>query len=347
MLRRSPARLVAWIAFAAFAAFQDVCVAAPAEGSRPPAPVVPDAPAVPAPPSPAVVSAPAPLSESLSGPAKEAYEAARILMNNQDPAGALTKYRVAYDASGDPRLLFDMAVCERDLRAYARMQSLLLRYEHDAGQSLSAAQKDDIGAALSAIRTFVGTIVVTAAEPGVSITVDGEAVGATPLPAPVLLDLGKHTISAKKSGFDPFDRTVEIAGGDEIPVAVVLSPAVHPARLHLVADPGATIILDHTTVARGRFDGTTAPGLHEVQVTAPGKKPYLASLDLHDGETRGLQVTLEDDNRGVSPWLLVAGGTALAVGAVVGGYFLFRTHDEPATAPMGTIPPVILRFGER
>jgi hypothetical protein len=83
-------------------------------------------------------------------------------------------------------------------------------------------------------------------------------------------------------------------------------------------------------------------------VTAPGKKAYTASLDLRDGETRGFQVTLEDDH-GVGPWPWIAGGTALAAGMIVGGYFLFRPHDEPAAAPTGTLPTVVIPgfFGAR
>src|SRR5438309_5535686 len=79
----------------------------------------------------------APLAESLSGPAKEAYESAGVLLNNRDWPGALNKFQEAYELSKDPRLLFNMAVCARDMKAYARTQQLLLRYEHEAGNKLS------------------------------------------------------------------------------------------------------------------------------------------------------------------------------------------------------------------
>src|SRR5258708_2035721 len=74
------------------------------------------------------------LADSLTGAAKEAYEFGRMLRNNQDWAGALRKFEQAYSLSSDPRLLFNMAICARDLRAYARMQQLLKRYEQDASQ---------------------------------------------------------------------------------------------------------------------------------------------------------------------------------------------------------------------
>jgi hypothetical protein len=297
------------------------------------------------PPDPPPVVWATPLSESLSGPAKDAYKAAGILRNNQDPGGALTKYRQAYELSSDPRLLFDMAVCERDLRAYARMQDLLLRYEREAGPDMPPAQKAEIDAALAAIRLLVGTVRLAVSEAGAAVGVDGEPAGSTPLANPLVVDLGKHTLSVSKAGFDPAVRTIEIAGGNEIGVTIRLVATVHAARLLVVADADATVMVDRQVVARGRFDGAMPPGHHDVQVTAPGKKPYGASIDLHDGEARTLLVTLENLPRGVGLWPWIAGGAVLAGGAVVGGYFLLKPHDEPAPPPQGTLPPVFLGGG--
>ena len=146
----------------------------------------------------------------------------------------------------------------------------------------------------------------------------------------------------RKAGFDPVEQSIDVAGGNEIRLAVALVPTVHLARLLVVSEAGATVILDRRVVGRGRFDGTVTPGLHEVQVTEPGKKAYVASTDLRDGDARSLQVTLEDDRRGVGIWPWLAGGALLAGGAVVGGYFLFRPHDQTGTVPPSTLPPVMV-----
>ena len=62
-----------------------------------------------------------PLAQTLTGAARDAFTSAQILLNNGDFAGALTKYQEAYGLSKEPRLLFNMALCERNLHAYARM----------------------------------------------------------------------------------------------------------------------------------------------------------------------------------------------------------------------------------
>jgi hypothetical protein len=286
-------------------------------------------------PSDAGASPKAPLSASLSGPAKEAYEAAVILVNNSDCAHAVEKYRQAYDLSKDPRLLFDIAICDRDLRAYAEMQRLLFRYEEEAGAGMSAEQRADVEAALAAIYDLVGTLQLKVSEAGADVSVDSEPVGTTPLAAPLVMDLGKHTLSVKKDGFDAVEQTIEISGGNQTSATITLVRRARPALLKVTADPEATVVIDKKELAHGSFDGALAPGAHEVQVTEPGKKPYEAHLVLGDGEARTLQVTLENE-RHAAVWPWIAGGAAILVaGACVGGYFLFRQQE--AAFPSSTI----------
>jgi hypothetical protein len=277
----------------------------------------------------------APLIESLSGPAKEAYEAATILVNNGDSAHAIAKYREAYEQSKDPRLLFDMAVCERDLHAYAAMQGLLSRYEREAGAELSPDQKADVEAALAAIHDFVGTVSLTVSEAGADVSIDGEPVGTTPLAAPLVLDLGKHTLSVTKDGFDPVEHPIEISGGNETNAGITLFRRARPALLKVTAHPAATVVIDKKELAHGSFDGALAPGTHLVQVTEPGKRAYETRVVLGDGEARSLQVTLEEE-RHAAIWPWIAGGAAiLLAGAGVGTYFLVRPQGTPV--PSGAI----------
>jgi hypothetical protein len=285
-----------------------------------------------------------PLRESLSGPAREAYAAAVVLLNNQDAAGALEKYRQAYDLSKDPRLLFDMAVCQRDLRAYAQMQGLLLRYEQEAGDQMSAQQKADVEAALAAIRDLVGTLHLSVSEAGAGVSLDGEPVGISPLAAPVVVNLGKHALRVTKDGFELAEQAIEIAGGNEMSLSVVLVRLARPALFRVQADPGATIVIDRKELAHGSFDGALAPGAHQVQVTEPGMKGYETRVDLADGESRALQVTLEAERHALL-WPWIAGGAAILVGASVGGYFLFRPQDTRGPGPQGQLPTVQIPAG--
>ncbi|HEX3771991.1 MAG TPA: PEGA domain-containing protein [Polyangiaceae bacterium] len=285
-----------------------------------------------------------PLGDTLRGAAKEAYDAATVLVNNKDCARAVEKYRQAYDLSHEPRLLFNMAVCDRDLRDYAQMRALLLRYEREAGASIPPDRRAEVEAALAAIRAVVATIYLTVDEPGAQVQIDGQVVGTTPLAEPIVVDLGKHVLAVNKEGFDPLERSIELAGGDDAHLALTLAHHVRPAVLRIASDPASTIFVDRLEEGQGAYEGSLAPGRHTIDVTCPGKRAYASEVTLGDGEARSLQVTLEADRHApIWPWIV--GGAAVLAGAVIGGYFLLRPQDARGGGPQGQLFTVQLPAG--
>jgi hypothetical protein len=276
----------------------------------------------------------APLSQSLAGPAREAFDAAQVLVNNDDYAGAYAKFGQAYDASKDPRLLFNMAVCARNMRDYARMQNLLTRYVSDAADSMSAEDRASVQSALGAIRTLVGKVSLSVNEPDATVSVDDELVGKAPLPAPLVLNLGKHKISASKDGFRGAEQTLDVAGGSDAALTLTLVAQSRGGHLSVVSDDRATVAVDGRPVGTGRFDGVLAGGPHALSVSEPGKVTYHAQVDLRDGETRTLDVALEDERRGAPVWPWIVGGAAVAAGAALGGYLLLQPHDTTNPVPV-------------
>ena len=282
------------------------------------------------------------LTTALTGAAKEAFVSAGLLLNNSDYAGALAKYQQAYDLSKDPRLLFNMAICARSLKAYARMQGFLIRYQHEAGSDMPATEKRQVDAALNAIQDLVGTIRLAVNEAGANVTLDGKPVGTTPLDQALIADLGTHALHIDKTGFEPFERELTVQGGNETTLEVTLKAIKHVAQLTVIADGDATVAVDSEIPARGRIDAQLAPGAHEVQVTERGKITYRTQIELRDGETRTLQVTLESEKHRAAIWPWIVGGALVAAGAAVGGYFLFRPQETTTVAPTGPLGSVTL-----
>jgi hypothetical protein len=280
-----------------------------------------------------------PLAESLQGAAKEAYASAKILFSNHDFAGALAKYKQAYQQSKDARLLYDMAICEKNLRRYARMGSLLRQYEKEEGTALAGDEKQIVDDALAAIKNLVGAVTLAVSEAGAGVSVDGEAAGTTPLPGALMLDLGPHKIAVAKEGFEPIEKQMEVAGGSDTQLALTLTPQAHLARLVVSADPEATVSVDGKLVGKGRFEGVQASGPHVVAVTATGMRPYKAEIELREGERRTLEVTLEAEHPTVI-WPWIVGGAALAAGAAVGGYLLLKPSDTTTPIPAGSFASV-------
>ena len=258
---------------------------APAE--PPPNPPNPEAAVPPAP----ETSDAAPLSSSLTGAAKEAYEAARQLYRAGNFAGALLQFERAYDLASDVRLLWNVAVCEKNLYHYARARKTLERYQIEGGARLSEQARAD-GIALSkALSRFVSTLKISVSEPGASIFIDDELVGTSPLSEPLLVDMGARRIRVSKKRFYDFVEQRVLIGETDTAIDVKLTP-----ELHVIAGKDDVIRLDGKVVGQGQWEGDVASGGHTLRVTSPGKKPYAIRYRVqeyprgrqpHPGQVRG------------------------------------------------------------
>jgi hypothetical protein len=293
------------------------------------------------------------LSDSLTGTAKTAYDEARLLYENGDYQGALLKLRGSYDQSKDPRLLWNMAACEKNLRHYSEVMRLIDRYVAEGGPLVTAEDRAAAETLVAAVRGFVTDLVIEVDQPGAAVFVDESPIGTTPISGSVRVDMGMRTIRISKDGFVDFTLRRDLPGGQGSRVVVQLAPVRHEGRLRIVAGPKDAIQVDGKVVGTGLWEGVLPSGPHAVHVTAPGMRPHQTEVMVQDNDLNTVHVTLQSEPKptavvvqkhegGVPPWLWVAGG-ALVVGAGVGAYFLLSPSDEeefqtPAQGTWGAIP---------
>ncbi|HEX7601323.1 MAG TPA: PEGA domain-containing protein [Polyangiaceae bacterium] len=295
----------------------------------------------------APAAAPAPLAESLPPAARQSYDAARLLFGDKDYAGALLKFSQAYDSFKDARLLWNMAACEKQLRHYAKATTLLQRYLAEGGASLTAQDRTDATGLVQTLEPFTAKLLVTSNEEGVDVTVDDERVGATPLSASLLVDIGTHRIVGTKEGFSDVKKELTVTGGEPVSAILTVKKIVHEGRVAIVAGASDAIFIDGKSVGTHEYSGKLPSGGHDVRVTAAGMRTYQSELVLADGEARTLNVTLTAEAKGGVPaWLIVTGIGVVVAGAAVGGYFLFRGNEEPGARPVGTLGSVSMSFGK-
>ena len=250
------------------------------------------------------------------------------------------KYQHAFELSSDTRLLWNMAACEKGLRHYVKARALVQRFLDTGGDTLAESDRRGGTEFLEATASFVSALRIEVNEPGAEISVDDEPVGSSPLATPILVDLGAHRIKAKKPGFREVVEARTVSGSDEVRVAFALVRDVRTGRIVVSAGSSDAIAIDGKPVATGRWEGPLAEGQHQVEVTAAGMHPYRNDVLVRDAETRSLLVSLESEKHGVSPWVWLAGGVAVAAGIGVGGYFLFKPRDGGSNAPTsGSLPP--------
>jgi hypothetical protein len=296
----------------------------------------------------ATESQPKPLAQSLSGLALAEYEGGKLLFMNKDFSNALIKFQHAHELSRDPRLLWNVAVCQKELRRYTRMLATLRQLLDEGGPLLSNQDREDAAKAAKAVEAFVSPLKLSVNEPGATLSIDGETVGTTPLKEPLLVDVGSHEIRLSKPGFKDAVKSLVVAGAGDVEVTMTLEKEIHRGRLVIVAGANDLIQLDGKAMGQARWEGAVPSGGHTLRVTAPGMDAYQAEVLVKDNEVRRIQVTLNSHaGSEVTRWLWIAGGTLLLAGAVVGGIVLFQPTQETVS---GTIDPpgtIQLSFGGR
>lgn len=315
-------------------ALAPILVAAPAFAqARKPAP--PAAPAAP--------TAPPSLADSLTGDAKASYDSAKLLYADGDFEGSRVKFAAAFDQAKDPRLLWNMAACEKSLRHYARALKLVRRYAAEGGALLTDQDRAEAAELIKVMDPLTAKLVVRVSEPGADVAIDDEAIGQSPLPTTVV-DLGTRRVRVKKALFDEVTREVPVGGAPEITVDIVLVRTVHEGRVIVSAEPGDVITLDGTIMGAGSWSGDVTSGNHTLRVTNPNKLPYEAEIIVADKQVREVRVTLKTPPSGGLPiWAWVAGGAVIVTGMTVGGYFLFRKTDPVYDGPHGNLDPGIIQ----
>jgi hypothetical protein len=271
-----------------------------------PLPAVAEGPSAP---KPAAVPS-KPLSQSLTGAAKSDFDGGKLLASDGDFAGALIKFQSAYDLSKDPRLLWNVAFCHKNLRHYAKVIATLRRYVDEGGSALSPSDRKDAQELIATIEPFTTKATVRVNVDGAQVFIDDEPLGTSPLASAAVLDIGERRLRVTKDGYRPVERPLVVGGSAEITTDVTLEQEVREGKLVVEAPAGATILVDEKESGTGRVEQTVAAGGHQVRVTAPGMHPYQTEIVVQDRETRHIQVALEAALPAERPKMRVAVGCA-------------------------------------
>jgi hypothetical protein len=263
-------------------------------------------------------------------------ESAMMLWEDQDYLGAQLKYQLVYEKTHDPRVLWNLAVCEKALRHYAKALPLVRRYLKDAAAQITDEQRQEALELAQAIESFVGPVRIESDQRAATIYVDGEEVGKTPLKEPLYLDMGDRKITLRKRGFKEATNVLRVLGQKhEERVFVRLERDIPAATLEVRAGKGQWIWIDGSEVGRDRWEGLVSPSVHRIRVTGAGYKTQEVEADLSNGGHASVWVTprpLDPAEKGYLWPLIGALATVTAVAGVV-AYYGLKPSTTRATQP--------------
>ncbi len=237
-----------------------------------------------------------PLREQLNAEAQKHWDTALALYTRNQWDGARTSFNAAYDASKNPRVLFNVAVCDKNLGRYARAIDVFKQELAEGKGLLDAAEEADVKAQIAGLEQFVARVTIEVNEPGAEVYVDEQKVGVSPLPAPVSVSLGERRIRATKPGFAEARESLELKGGATRTLQLKLAPMTKTSvvSISVVGPANAVVKIDGKEVGSAPYRGqvTVSAEPHQFSAEAPDYVAATQSAVVRDGEPLNLTLQL-------------------------------------------------------
>ncbi|MEW5741958.1 MAG: PEGA domain-containing protein [Myxococcota bacterium] len=259
--------------------------------------------------------------------AAERYQKGVGLYKEGDYAAALTEFKAAYDAAPTWEVLYNIGLTERRLFKYGQAVKTFQRYLEEGGKKVPKDRRADVEKELEQISALTAKVTVKVEGASAKLSVDGEPLGDSPLPEPVLLGSGPHTFRAEREGFLPAEKSLEVVSRKDVTLELSLKPKedTRPADVTIDSNPaGAIITVDGKLAGLAPTRVKLPPGGHEVLADLDGYATTRIEVVVTAGQERKVTVAMEraggEEGGGGKRRVPVAGLVTLGVGvALVAG----------------------------
>lgn len=255
---------------------------------------------------------------------------------------ARSSFKAAYELSKNPRVLYNVGICEKELQHFAAALDTFKR-ELAEGKDLSAADRAEVQQNIEDLKKLVGHLTIEVSEKDADVYIDGEKIDAAKLAGPITVDLGTRQLRATKSGFSDAQAAVSLNGGASETAKLVLRQFVPTSLVNVtvVGPTNAVVRIDGNergSAASGKpWQGqlTVQKEPHQISAEAPGYVTATQPVSvLKEGETTNVTLQLAmDQEKGKLIVVTKTEGAAIEIdGKVVGasrweGPVDARTHQ--------------------
>lgn len=237
-----------------------------------------------------------PIREQLPVEARGHWDAGVALAQRKNWDGARTSFKSAYDMSKNPRVLFNVAVAEKELGRYAAALEWFRRELAEGKGQLTPDEEANIRAAIGGLEKFVAELTIDVNEKDAEIFVDNERIDNTKLPGPFTVQLGERRVRAIKAGFGEAVESIQLPGGGKGTVTLKLQPLNKTSRVNVsvVGPPSSVVKIDGKEVGPAPYAGqvSVAAEPHQFSAEAPGYVTATQSVIVKEGETLNLTLQL-------------------------------------------------------
>jgi len=183
--------------------------------------------------SPAVA---APKKNEQTAEQKEAdrhFKAGVALYNEAKYSEALAEFERAYEIAPHPLVLYNIAACHRELSHYGEAVKFYDRFLKEGEGKVPPARIKEAKLELDGVLARIARVTVTiTGGDGATVYVDGKELGTMPFDGPLILPPGEHKLTVRAQGKQDAERSVRVASGDKVDVALTLvdAPADQPVQ---------------------------------------------------------------------------------------------------------------------
>ncbi len=333
----------------------------PARVAPPPAaPAAPAAPSAPAAPA-ARATAPAPAQtpppaggSAVTGPstpptaarlaeARLHFQQGVALFKEQNYDAALAEFLGAYGISGEPVVLYNMALTFKALFRYSEAMDTLERYLAESaghGHPVARERRAEVESIIAEMRSLLADVTIVLTPADAALRIDGrptslDVQGIVKLPA------GSHVIEAGAPDHVAGRREITVVAGTAQTVALDLAAIPHSGHVTISASEiGARVAVDGNDLGPAPVTVELAAGGHQVEVVAPGFAANRSELAVAAGQSRTVTIVLQlPQVAETAPfyhrWWFWA-GVGVAAAATVGAILLLPERKQgPLSGTLG------------
>ena len=288
---------------------------------------------------------PPPIAATLTGQAKRDFAEGLALAKEGKHTHALAKFGHAYEASKDPRILFNIAAAFASLQKHVEARETMRDFKRQAAAASLLTPQDQVEADrfIGAFDSLIGRLYVTVDQDGAAVFVDGREIGTSPVAA-FDAEEGEHDVRVTLDGYRDWTSKAVVRGnGAETQVTATLTKRA--GRLVIKPNPPRAIVRIDGKPTLGLSDAPITPGPHHVVVSADGMRPRDLDVIVVDGGTRTFEVSLDREPPRPIPvvtksfaWAWISGG-AVAVAGIAAAVVLITSTERNNTPPgnLGTV----------